>query len=301
MPKLIKKYTNKFTTITNEIFMNNALSYKDIGLLIQMLSLPDDWEFNAKGLATLHKDCVNSVQNGLVSLEKVGYLTRVRRRDEKGRLNEADYWIYDDPRENQYYNKYHRSPIIINYKGEVEENHKSSICEPKINYPSLENPEVDNPILDEPVLEKGNNKENKNKESIYKSTSTIQQEVNSLFDEKIDLKGMEITVKQARDINELVYMIGTHQINSSKDDLMNFLHKIYDEKKKDFFMENGSKINNLKLFIISAFNNRTEYLKEENATIKNLADKGNPWASDYVEKHPNEFNEEGENNDDSNY
>ena len=300
MSKLIKKYKSKFTNISNDIFMNKSLSYKDIGLLTQLLSLPDDWEFNAKGLATIHKDCVNSVQNGLKSLEEKGYLTRIRNRDEKGRLHESDYWIYDDPKENVYFNKYHRSQIVFNHKGEIEEEQKEDEIEPKTNYPSLENPEVDNPILDEPTLDKGNNKEFINKESIDKSTSTTQEQLNKLFNERYDLDGMLVTEKQSKDINDLVKMIDTHRLNSSKDDLFNFLEKIYNKEKKDFYMDNGSRVKNLKAFVISAFKNRTEYLKQESIAIKKLADKGVEWASDYVENHPYEF-EDGGGNDDSNY
>ena len=154
--------------------------------------------------------------------------------------------------------------------------------------------------VDTPCPESEHNNINIINENIV-STSTIQEKLNNFFDEKIEIKGMLVSPKQASDINELVRIIGRNELNSSKDDLFNFLEKIYNKEKKDFYMDNGSRVKNLKAFVISAFKNRTEYLKQESIAIKKLADEGDPWASDYVEKHPNEFNEKGEKNNDSDY
>ena len=48
--------TKNFTVMSNHHFKNKKLSLKAKGLLSLMLSLPDDWNYSMKGLATLSKD-----------------------------------------------------------------------------------------------------------------------------------------------------------------------------------------------------------------------------------------------------
>ena len=74
MPVMKKGSRNRWTTIDNFCFHDKSLSYKDIGLLCSMLSLPDDWKFNVRGLAALHSDGVDSVSSGLNHLIEQGYI-----------------------------------------------------------------------------------------------------------------------------------------------------------------------------------------------------------------------------------
>lgn len=150
MAKLLKKYNKNFTVLTNDLFKDKRLSYKDLGLLVQLLSLPDNWEFNVKGIAKLHKDGEDSVKSGLVKLEEYGYLTRVQSRDEKGHLSSSDYYIYDDPKDNVEYNAINKG-----FTPQVENPPMDG------NSPSGENPLADNPTVENPV-----NKEYIDKESI---------------------------------------------------------------------------------------------------------------------------------------
>ena len=57
--------TKNFTVMSNHHFKNKNLSLKAKGLLSLMLSLPDDWNYNMKGLATLSKDGIDSVRTAM--------------------------------------------------------------------------------------------------------------------------------------------------------------------------------------------------------------------------------------------
>ena len=48
--------TKNFTVMSNHHFKNKNLTLKAKGLLSLMLSLPDDWNYNMQGLATLSRD-----------------------------------------------------------------------------------------------------------------------------------------------------------------------------------------------------------------------------------------------------
>lgn len=50
--------TNNFTVISNHHFKNKNLTLKAKGLLSLMLSLPEDWNYNMQGLATLSRDVI---------------------------------------------------------------------------------------------------------------------------------------------------------------------------------------------------------------------------------------------------
>lgn len=86
-----------YTTIDNNIFKNKELSYRATGLLTTMLSLPDNWDFTEMGLVALKKESRETIRKTLKELEECGYLIRTRNRDEKGRLTDTTYDIYETP------------------------------------------------------------------------------------------------------------------------------------------------------------------------------------------------------------
>ena len=51
--------TKNFTVMSNHHFKNKNLTLKAKGLLSLMLSLPDDWNYNMQGLATLSRDGID--------------------------------------------------------------------------------------------------------------------------------------------------------------------------------------------------------------------------------------------------
>lgn len=89
--------TGDYTVMSNRHFRERGMSLKAKGLLSLMLSLPEDWDYSAEGLATLSKDGRDGVKSGLRELERFGYLVRSRRADGAGRFTGYDYDIYENP------------------------------------------------------------------------------------------------------------------------------------------------------------------------------------------------------------
>lgn len=89
--------TKDYTVMSNNHLRNKEMTLKAKGLLSQMLSLPDDWNYTIEGLASINKEGVDCISDTLTELEKFGYVTRKRIRDEKGRLRGTDYDIYEEP------------------------------------------------------------------------------------------------------------------------------------------------------------------------------------------------------------
>jgi len=91
--------SREFTVISNSVFKDRTLSAKAKGLLVEMLSLPENWDYTLKGLTYLFTDGLDSIRQGIRELEEHGYIVRERKRDEKGRLGGMEYVIYETPRE----------------------------------------------------------------------------------------------------------------------------------------------------------------------------------------------------------
>ena len=111
--------------MSNHHLRNHALSLKAKGLLSQMLSLPEDWDYTLQGLAQINKESIDAIREAVRELERAGYIKRSRERDERGCLRGTVYTIYEQPH-----------------------------AEPKPEEPAQEKPALDNPILEKPMLEK---------------------------------------------------------------------------------------------------------------------------------------------------
>lgn len=86
-----------YTVMSNHHLRNKNLSLKAKGLLSQMLSLPDDWDYTLKGLAAINKESVDAIRTAIWELEDAGYVVRTRVRDERGCLRGCDYYVYEYP------------------------------------------------------------------------------------------------------------------------------------------------------------------------------------------------------------
>ena len=110
-----------YTVMSNHHLRNRGLTLKAKGLLSQMLSLPDNWDYTLAGLSRINREKIDAIREAVRELEKAGYIVRSRERDKKGRLRGVDYIIYEQPQP------------------------------PVLDLPTLENPTLDNPTLEKPT------------------------------------------------------------------------------------------------------------------------------------------------------
>lgn len=137
--------TKDYTLMSNCHLRDKELSCKACGLLSKMLSLPEEWDYTTRGLAAICKDGVDSISSALKELEQRGYLVRTRLRDDKGRITDVEYNIYETP----------QPPA------------------PDTDSPHTENPDMDMPDTASPCLENpaqyNTNKSNTQKENTHES------------------------------------------------------------------------------------------------------------------------------------
>lgn len=90
-----EKFTN-YTKIDNNYLEDKNISLKAKGLLTLMLSLPDNWKFNVKGLCLLCKESKLAVTNALNELKENNYLKIEKGYDYDGKFI-YEYIIYENP------------------------------------------------------------------------------------------------------------------------------------------------------------------------------------------------------------
>lgn len=143
--------TRDYTVMSNHHLRNAGLSLKSKGLLSMMLSLPEDWNYTSRGLAKICKEGTDSIGSALKELERAGYIVRNRLRDNKGKIVDVEYVIYETP----------HPPDT----GQPCEDEPDTAC------PDTENPDMDNPCLENrPQL----NKEKRNPEEQNTDSSSME-------------------------------------------------------------------------------------------------------------------------------
>ena len=96
--KITRKAGRKQWVIIDKTAAHDAsLSWKAKGLLLYMLSMPDDWSFYVSELKSHATDGRDSTASGLKELEKAGYLVKTKRRDSKGKFQGYDYNLFETP------------------------------------------------------------------------------------------------------------------------------------------------------------------------------------------------------------
>lgn len=84
-----------YTIVDNQPINNPDLKYEDIGLLVYILSKPDDWTIYKKELVSSHQNGRESVAGILSRLEANGYLQIIPQRSIKGRFSHNLYIFTD--------------------------------------------------------------------------------------------------------------------------------------------------------------------------------------------------------------
>lgn len=165
-----------YTIMANHHLRNKSLSLKAKGLLSLMLSLPDDWDYTTKGLASICKDGLDSICATIKELESAGYIIRRRIRNEKGQMTKVEYTILEQPKP--------------------------------------EKPERENPILDKPALDKP--KPENPRQSNTKLLSPKESKTNKLNTQSINQTDLWIereNIKNQIDYDNIVDPLNENQVN----------------------------------------------------------------------------------------
>lgn len=97
MPVFRVEKNRDYTTMSNFHLRDKELSLKAKGLLSQILSLPEDWNYTVSGLAAINKESRDCIRSAITELEASGYIERRRERSADGKLGDMEYLVYERP------------------------------------------------------------------------------------------------------------------------------------------------------------------------------------------------------------
>ena len=115
--------TGDYTVMSNFHLKDKRLSLKAKGLLSQMLSLPDDWDYTLSGLSYINRESKDAIRSAVNELETAGYIRRRQTTDASGKFAANEYTIFERPIEG----------------------------EPMLDKPLSENPYLDKPDTEKPA------------------------------------------------------------------------------------------------------------------------------------------------------
>jgi hypothetical protein len=121
--------------MSNHHLRNAALTLKAKGLLSQMLSLPENWDYTLAGLSHINRESVEAIRTAVLELEKAGYIVRRQNRDGKGKMSNIEYTIYEQPHEPD------TPPPGV-----------PEPSDPSCDFPITDNPTSGKPLSDCPIL-----------------------------------------------------------------------------------------------------------------------------------------------------
>ncbi|MFZ2318677.1 MAG: hypothetical protein WAW12_02285 [Pseudomonas sp.] len=131
-----RRIHRNFTTLDNVLIRDVRLSWKALGLLVFLLSLPPNFKLHLVYLSKLRRSGRDATRSGLKELEDVGYLLIERRHDALGRFSATIWHVSDLP-----------------------DGAGFSVPKPCAGNPNAVSPDVDSPCAASPMLINTDNKQ----------------------------------------------------------------------------------------------------------------------------------------------
>jgi len=130
MPRIRKEHASNYTVVGNELIQNTALSWKARGIIIYLLSMPENWEFNLSDLENRATEGRAALRSGIDELKEAGYIRIEKDRAGHGRFDGYTWWVFEEPKcENQ--------PTVA----------------PKVDFPKSDKPQTEKPTSDNRIQE----------------------------------------------------------------------------------------------------------------------------------------------------
>ena len=166
--------TRDYTVMSNYHLKDKGLTLKSKGLLSMILSLPEEWNYTTRGLASICKEGVDAIGSALKELETAGYIVRRQLRGANGRITDTEYIIYEQPQPK-----------------------KPDMLPPDVVSPDTENPDMVRPDMEKPA-------ELNTKRSNIQKSNTHLSNTHSFVLSTPELEGMKDVYEKREEIREQI-------------------------------------------------------------------------------------------------
>ena len=120
MAVLKNKTQGNYTLVSQNIMRDQNLSLTERGMLLTLLSLPDNWHLTIRGLCQILPDGKERISKTLNSLIEKGYVTREQSRGDRGKFDSTNLEV-------------HESPVILSNRSDVDEEiFKDTTCKTQV-------------------------------------------------------------------------------------------------------------------------------------------------------------------------
>lgn len=86
-----------YTVVNNTFINDNRLDAREKGLLLVLMSKPDNWDMSVEGLRSFCSDGTTALRKGIQKLEEHGYLLRLNVRNAHGNFSSRPYVVFERP------------------------------------------------------------------------------------------------------------------------------------------------------------------------------------------------------------
>ncbi|WP_050069875.1 hypothetical protein [Anaerosalibacter massiliensis] len=93
--RAVKDRDNPYVMVNKSPVKDDGLSWKAKGILVYLLSLPDDWQIYESELVKHSTDGKASLNSGIKELIERGYIERIVRRNEQGHFKGYTYVVHE--------------------------------------------------------------------------------------------------------------------------------------------------------------------------------------------------------------
>jgi len=97
MPIFKAAHERDFTIVNNSVILDSRLSFKARGILLYLLSKPDEWHVILKDIANHSPDGIKSARAAFDELLQFGYVKKEQAREQNGTFGKFDYCVYEIP------------------------------------------------------------------------------------------------------------------------------------------------------------------------------------------------------------
>ena len=191
--------TRDYTVMSNYHLRDERLSLKAKGLLSQMLSLPENWDYTLSGLSHINRESKDAIRSAVNELEKAGYVERRQTTDAQGKFSGNEYIIHEYP------------------TGTEPSSENPSSDNPTTGKPTTEKPSSENPtqINTDKLIQEKENTDQSNTHSFFPSERTTEgQDLRRAIREQIEYDFLAESYDSRR-LDELVEIMLEPEMNRS--------------------------------------------------------------------------------------
>jgi uncharacterized phage protein (TIGR02220 family) len=153
-----RKRSSPFVIVDKNFVNRTDLSWKAKGILLYLMSLPENWKLSMEDLKNRSTDGAAALRTGIKELEEKKYFQKISIRNEKGKIIKWEYIFDEIPIEDESEEITSEKEVRSN-KPECENQNEG---QPECDYPDVENQHVENRRLQSNNNKQNNNKQNNN-------------------------------------------------------------------------------------------------------------------------------------------